>query len=203
MGFLDDLGGIVPDWAKGIFDFATTNPVGQGITTGIAKRMIDPTPIQPLIGPNGLLFSTGSPQLSPTQGGPLFPSGGGLDSSPDPFAILNGATNYKSIRAKMVSQLGFAPRRKTVMFMLRRMGADFTASALGLDQSDILWLYTHRRTSSRRHYVQTYAKWINRGHSAQRQLQHLCGKARVGTRRAPSKRRQPPQLRIVKVPVAK
>lgn len=196
MGLFNDFSDFsMPDWATDILGGVkdvVTGQATQALGKGIAN-FFTPSPAGPK-------FTGGTP----TQQGP----GSGLvpaERSPDPFAILGGNVSYKSIRQKMVDQLGFAPRRRTVMLMLRRMGADFTMGALGIDQNDVLWLYTHRRSSSRRHFVETYMKWCRRGDSARKRLSHFASKC--GThhpRRAPAKKRQQPaRLRIVKVPVSK
>lgn len=201
MGLFDNFSDFsMPDWATDILGGVkdvVTGQATQALGKGIAN-FFTPSPNGPIFKQQG----PGSGLVPPNSGGS---TGTGLAPSPDPFAILGGGVSYKSIRAKMVDQLGFAPRRKTVMMMLRRMGADFTMGALGIDQNDVLWLYTHRRSSSRRHFVETYMKWCRRGDSARKRLSHFASKCGTHHRsRAPSKRRQQPaRLRIVKVPVSK
>lgn len=181
------MGLTLPDWAQGLLGSLPQIPGLSGVSD-VFNQVVNNNPIS-----QALTAAT-----SPTQQGP----GSGLvPANPD-----GTDRNYASIRQKMISTLGFAPRRKTVNFMLRRMGADFTETALGIDQNDVLWLLTHKRTSSRRHYVETYMKWCRRGDGARKKLAHFASKC--GGRRASSgghrrKKAAPPAVRIVKVPAAR
>ena len=176
--FTGDSTGIVPDWANSILDplkdfvtGGTVTKIGQGIAN---------------------FFTPGFPSLtnpstpsttSPTQGGPLFPSSTGTSGDD---------TDYSTIRQKMIDHLGFAPRRKAVYRMIRELGFTTASAVLGIDQSDGIWLYTHRRTGTRRHFVQTMIRQIRRAEGFRHQLSRYCGRLprRRAAGAAPRRRRR-------------
>src|SRR4051794_15610160 len=107
---------LLPDWASGIFDAINTD-AGFDFS-GLANSFLggggggrQPSPVQmlpsaniaPLIGPGGILYSTG-----PVGGGGGSGGGGaGRD-------VGGGVSiSFHSIRDKMFAKLGFRPRRKT------------------------------------------------------------------------------------------
>lgn len=181
---------LLPDWASGILETLTTD-TGFDLS-GVANAFLGGgSSRQPQIasgfsgnigGPGGITVQTGGGIV------PSYPGFPRLDNPTSPLPGLGGGPvppgapgggsygiSYHSIRDKMFAHLGFRPRRKTVMYLIRTLGFAIASAVLGLDINDVLFLFMKRRHGSRRHYVQTMIKWVKRGERAR----HTLGKYKV------------------------
>ena len=126
-------------------------PMALATTPNVTQNTI-PT----LFGPGGILYSTGP--AAPVGGGGGSGGGGAGGVAPGGYGI-----SFHTMRDKMQAKLGFKPRRKTVLYLIRTVGFALASQWLGLDINDVLFLFMHKRHGSRRHFVQTMVKAIRKG----------------------------------------
>jgi hypothetical protein len=197
---------LLPDWASGILDALNTDTgfdltglansfLGGGSSKQPAAGATSMVPyqaqgFQPLFGPGGLIVNTGTP----TPSSPSFgPAGAGLPGGSTPAPSSGGtvgAVSFHSIRDKMFAHLGFRPKRKTVLYLIKALGFAVASAVLGIDMQDALFLFMKRRHGSRRHYVQTMVKGIKRGERFRKQLSHYHVRGLGRARHAPARRRR-------------
>ena len=167
----------LPDWAAGILG-------AIGTDTGLDLSGLA----------NAFSSGGGAPQMStaltlPNRVGitPGFAGGGGGDSGGGGAGGTNGggSISYHVLGEKMRAKLGFRPKRKTVLYIIRTLGFVVASSLLGLDVNDVLWLFMRKRGRSRRHFVQTMLREIRKGRRYEKQLSHVRMPRGGGGRRAP------------------
>lgn len=166
----------LPDWASGLLG-SLDNDIGSiggfapsDLISGGMALFGGSTGIVPakgfgfnVGGPGGITIGTNPvPATNPFAGGGGGGSGGGGAGGVAPIGNAGGVS-FHSIREKMYGHLGFRPRRKTVMYLIRTLGFAVASAVLGLDVQDVLFLFMRKRGHSRRHYVQTMVKAIRRG----------------------------------------
>jgi hypothetical protein len=182
---------LLPDWASGILSAIQTDTgydlsglansfLGGGSNTqpgGIVKSSFGVN----VGGPGGITI--GTPSFTGGGGGTSGGGGAGRD-------VGGSVMSYHLLGEKMRSKLGFRPKRKTVMYIIRTLGFVVASQILGLDVNDVLWLFMHKRHSSRRHFVQTMVKAVRRGDRFRRQLSKYGHHLPRAARAAPVRRRR-------------
>jgi hypothetical protein len=180
---------MLPDWASGILSAIRTD-TGFDLS-GLANSFLGggSAPQPGLVAQSGFSANVGGPggiTIGNFTGG-----GGGTSGGGGAGRDVSGVMSFHVLGDKMRAKLGFRPKRKTVMYIIRTLGFVVASQLLGLDINDVLWLFMHKRHSSRRHFVQTMVKAVRRGDRFRRQLSkyghHL---PRAAARSAPRRRRR-------------
>jgi hypothetical protein len=157
---------MLPDWASGILG-AVQKDTGLDLSSLANSFLGGGSASQPGIVKSNLGVSIGGPY------GINFTSGGGGGSGGAGAGRDVGGdvgVSFHSIQAKLRNKFGFRVRRKTVLYIIRTLGFVVASQILGLDISDVLFLFMHKRRGSRRHFVQTMVKAIKKGERYRHQL---------------------------------
>lgn len=129
--------------------------------------------------------SSGAPDGGVVAGGPS--KSGGMTVAPGgDLATTGGDTEitFSQIREDSHDALGFYVTRKTMQYIIRKMGIRGGAEALGLSDNEAIWLVMHKRTAPRRHFVQTMVKQMRKARRFEHLLASVARRQHIGRSRS-------------------